>query len=191
MSPAESHAQLAKLAAMLDGVQDYFTNELVGGIGPLADKPESYAFVGRRIEDALAQLAKGRALFPERSTPRFLDCGSGLGFIATLAKGLGFAATGLEWSEQYVTLARKLFPSTKTVQGDVLEFEYGDFDVVYYYGPFADEALQQRFEEKVEAELKSGGVILANRKSSDAWRATNQFELLSEDGYMDLILRKR
>jgi hypothetical protein len=180
------------IAFALDGVQDSFTNEVTGGIAPLEGRPESWGFVGRRTEAAIAQLERGRALFPERSTPKLLDCGSGLGFITTLANGLGFTATGLEWSERYVTLARKLFPSTKTVQGDVLEFEgYGDFDVVHYYGPFADESLQCRFEEKVEAELRSGGVILANRKASNAWRVSNQFDLLSEDGFMDLVLRKR
>lgn len=186
------HAQTTALATMLDCVQDHFMNELAGGLALLEGKPESWGFVGRRIEAATAQISRARALFPERSIPRFLDCGSGLGFITTLANGLGFTATGIEYSESYAVLARKIFPSTRTVQGDVLAFDrYSEFDAVYYYGPFSDENLQRTFEEKVESELKSGGVILANRKTSDAWRTSSRFELLSADGYTDLVLRKR
>jgi hypothetical protein len=67
----------------------------------------------------------------------------------------------------------------------VLEFGgYADCDVIYYCGPFSDEAVQRRFEEKVEAEAKVGAVIIGNRKASDAWRSSKRFELLSQDGFM-------
>jgi hypothetical protein len=176
---------------MLDSVQDFFMNSLVGGIGRLPDKPEAWSFVGLRMEMAVSQLLTARALFPESATPTFLDCGSGLAFVTALARGLGFRATGVEWSEACVATAKRLFPSVESIQGDVMEFtRYGDYDVIHYYGPFADEDVQRRFEEKVEAEAKTGAVIIGNRKASNAWRA-RPFELLSQDdGFMGLVLRK-
>jgi hypothetical protein len=179
------------LMTMLDQVQSYFMTRLVGGIARLPDKPEAWAFVGLRTETAVPQLLAARALFPESPSPKFLDCGSGLAFVTALARGIGFDATGIEWNEQYVSIARQLFSSARTVQGDVLAFAgYGDYDVIYYYGPFSDEEVQRRFEEKVEAEAKVGAVIIGNRKASDAWRASNRFQLLAEDGYMGVLLRK-
>jgi len=108
-----------------------------------------------------------------------------------LTHGFGFDATGVEWSEKHVSLANQLFSPATTLQGGALEFKgYADYDGFYYYGPFPDEALQRRFEEKVEAEAKVGAVIIGNRKASDAWRSSNRFELLSPDGFMGLFLRK-
>ncbi len=179
------------LMNLLDQVQTFFMNSLVGGIGRLADKPEAWAFVGMRTETAFAQLQKARGYFPEGASPRFLDCGSGLGFILALAKELGFEVAGVEWSAKYADLARRLFPGTTTVQGDVLEYpSYGEFDVIYYYGPFAEDELQAKFEEKIEADAKVGAVIVCNRKISGAWRETNRFELLSDDDFMGVFLRK-
>lgn len=179
------------LMSMLDQVQAYFRDSLEGGTGVHHDKPEAWAFVGMDTETAVSQLRTARALFPEKPRPKFLDCGSGLAFVTALAHGIGFDATGVEWSEKYVSLANRLFSPATTLQGDVLEFRgYADYDVIYYYGPFSDEALQRRFEEKVEAEAKVGAVIIGNRKASDAWRSSNRFELLSPDGFMGVFLRK-
>ena len=149
------------LMSMLDQVQGYFMHALVGGVGRHEDKPGSWAFVGLRTEMAVAQLLKARAVLPAGPAPKFLDCGAGLSFVTTLAGGLGFDATGVEWNDGYVSLAKGLFPSTKIIRGDVLTFDgYGDYDVIYYYGPFSDEDIQRSFEEKVEAEAKVAAVII-------------------------------
>ena len=181
----------AHLMSILDEVQTYFMTSLEGGIACLPEKPEGWAFAGMNTETAVSQLVAARALFPGRPSPRFLDCGSGLAFVTALARRLGFNASGVEWSEKYVSLAKQLFPSSNTLQGDVLEFTgYADYDVIYYYGPFSDETLQRRFEEKVEDEAKVGAVIIGNRKASDSWRASKRFEHLAGDGFMGVFLRK-
>ena len=179
------------LGNTLDQVQRYFTNSLEGGVAKLKDKPEAWAFCGMPALDAMDQLRRARSYLPAARTPTFLDCGSGLGFVAALARELGFRASGVEWSEEYVAIAQQMFSWVTTVQGDVLEFaNYADYDVIYYYGPFDDEALQQRFEEKVERDAKVGAIILGNRKASQAWRESSCFEALSDEVFMGVLLRK-
>lgn len=179
------------LGNTLDQVQTYFTSSLAGGIAKLKDKPEAWAFVGMPALTAVAQLRQARSCFPAAPSPTFLDCGSGLGFVPALAREMGFRASGLEWSEEYVAIAQQMFSWVTTFQGDVLEFDrYADYDVIYYYGPFDDEALQRRFEEKVERDAKVGAVILGNRKASQAWRESSAFEALSDETFMGVVLRK-
>lgn len=179
------------LGNTLDQVQTYFTNSLAGGVAHLKDKPEAWAFVGMPALTAIGQLRQARSNFPAGPSPSFLDCGSGLGFIPALARELGFRAAGVEWSEEYVTIAQRMFSGVTTIRGDVLEFaHYADYDAIYYYGPFDDEALQRRFEEKVERDAKVGAVIIGNRKASDAWRESNCFEALSDEPFMGVLLKK-
>jgi hypothetical protein len=179
------------LGNTLDQVQAYFTNSLAGGVAHLQDKPEAWAFVGMPALTAIEQLRQARGHFPTGRSPTFLDCGSGLGFIAALAREMGFRASGVEWSEEYVAIAQRLFSWVTTLRGDVLEFaDYADYDVIYYYGPFDDEALQCRFEEKVERDAKVGAIIVGNRKASQAWRDDSRFEALSDETFMGVVIKK-
>jgi SAM-dependent methyltransferase len=182
---------LSALISIMNDVQNYFMNELEGGIATHAANPESWAYVGINIEWALSQLRFVREYFPENASPSFIDCGAGLGFISILARNLGFKATGIEFSTRYVELARKLFPHAQTFEGDMLTFDnYAQYDVIFYYGPFKDEVFQEQFEHKVEAEAKSGAIIIANRKVSEAWRTSAQFRLLKEDTVVSWIIQK-
>jgi hypothetical protein len=179
------------LIPMLDHVQRYFRDELEGGITTHADHPESWAFVGMDTQWALTQLGFARSQFRENSAPAFLDCGAGLGFIGMLARGLGFEPAGIELSPRYVEIARRLFPWAQVREGDVLTFpNYARQDVIFYYGPFKDDLLQERFELKVEAEAKSGAIIIANRKVSSAWMGSPRFQMLAQDGLTSWIFRK-
>ena len=150
------------IAAVLDAVQDSLRNWLVGGIITLKGRPESWGFTGARITDALRQLRVARGATPSRS-PRFLECGSGFGFIGALARELGFTVTGLEIEPKYIKMSRRLFPSVRIEEADLLTFDrYDEFDVVYYYGPFADDDFQARFERRIEETVRPGGIILAS-----------------------------
>ena len=76
-------------------------------------------------------------------------------------------------------------------EGDVLHYSgYGEFDAIYYYGPFKDEVLQEQFELKVEKDAKPGAIIVANRKVSDSWRHSPDFRLLKDDGVGSWIFQK-
>ncbi len=178
----------AAMAAVLDAIQDSLRDQVAGGIGPLEGRPESWGFVGGRTADVLEQLLLARRSTSARR-PRFLECGSGFGFVAALAKELGFAVTGVEVEPRYVELSRRLFPSVPVEQADLLTFDrFAEFDVVYYYAPFADDQTQARFERRVEAALLRGAILVANRKRTDEWRDT--FELLSTGETNGWVLRK-
>ena len=189
---ATTPLHLAALVTMMDEIQHYFMNELEHGIAALPGHPSSWAFVGMDTGRALGQLEFVRECLGECLSPRFVDCGAGLGFIGMLARGLGFNPSGIELSSRYTEIANRLFPSARVAGGDVLYFpDYGEFDVIYYYGPFKDEALQEQFEIKVESDARPGAIIIANRKVSDAWRQSPDFHLLMDDGVGSWIFRKR
>jgi hypothetical protein len=183
--------QFGALLALVDDVQRYFMLELEGGIAAHRSHPESWAFVGMDPERALALLVFARDKLATHPSPAFLDCGAGLGFVGMMARGLGFRPSGIEFCQRYVELANRLLPWSGVVEGNVLDHpDYGEPEVIYYYGPFKDEALQERFELKVEADAKPGAIIIANRKVSDAWTRSSRFEVLLEVGTGGWIFRK-
>jgi hypothetical protein len=186
-----SDDDVSALAAVLDAVQDSYMNWEAGGIGRLDGRPESWGFVAARSAAVLAQLRIARGATPARS-PTFLECGSGFGFVGALAKAVGFTVTCVEVVPRYVELSRQLFPSVRVEETDLLTFDrFGAFDVVYYHGPFADDATQARFEHRIEEALRPGGIVLANRKISDDWRSSGAFDLLYGDDSHTWAIQKR
>jgi SAM-dependent methyltransferase len=183
--------ELGALEAVLDRVQDALTERLVGGIMTLDGRPESWGFVGARTRHVLDQLQLAlRSTAAAR--PTFLECGSGFGFVAALARELGFRVTGVEVTPGYVAISRGLFPSVPIEEADLMTSDrFGDFDVAYYFGPFADDEVQARFERRLEQDLRPGGIILANRKVTHDWKNGETFELLSTDGSLFWAIQKR
>ena len=179
------------VVAVLDSVQDAYRDRIGGGIARLEGRPESWGFAGARTGDVMKQLRCARAATTARS-PRLLECGSGFGFVAALAREVGFTVTGVEIHRPYIELSRLLFPAIRVEETDLLTFDrFGEFDVIYYYGPFADDEVQARFERRVEADLRPGGIVLASRKVTDDWQHGGAFELLSTDGSHAFVLQKR
>ena len=191
---ATCERSLDALAEVLDRVQEYMREHEGDGIAPLKGRPESWSYVHWRTRDVVEQLQLARARFPELHRPRFLECGAGFGFVTEMARELGFAPTGIEVDPRYVAFARKLFPLARVVEGDLLTFDdWAGWDVIYYYAPFHDEHpdVACAFEEKVEDQLKPGGVIIANHKVSERWRTDPRFELLRSEADIAFVLSKR
>jgi SAM-dependent methyltransferase len=179
------------LAAILDSVQDSLRDWIMGGIGRLKARPESWGFSAARVSTALEHLRLARQATPAKR-PRFLECGSGFGFIAALARELGFTVTGLEIERRSIKMSRRLFPSVRIEETDLLSFTgYGAFDVVYYYGPFADDNIQTGFERRIEEAIRPGGIILARRKVTFDFRETGAFEVLAHDGSLAWVIQKK
>lgn len=76
----------------------------------------------------LQHIAAQKGVAP--SELRVLEVGAGLGNLTIKLKQAGFDVLGLEVSETAVKKAQKLFPDCRFAVGDVLDPDYGDFDVI-------------------------------------------------------------
>jgi 2-polyprenyl-3-methyl-5-hydroxy-6-metoxy-1,4-benzoquinol methylase len=178
------------LANLIDCLQDGLRDWLSGGIRRQEGRQESWAFVGARIAKVLAQLHTAKSATGAAS-PTFLECGSGVGIVASLAKSLGFTVTALEIVPKYIELSRRFFPSVTVEEADLRTFDrFGEYDVVYYYAPFGDLPVQRDFERRIEAGLRPGAIVVCNGKVDQAWRASGLEQLASDDSSW-WVLRKK
>jgi SAM-dependent methyltransferase len=178
------------LATQIDGIAHSLGTWIAGGIGHLKNRPESWGFAGNPTLQTLTMLHVALEGTSAKS-PALLECGSGFGFVAALARELGFSVTGIEVVPEYIELSRRLFPAVRIVEDDLLTWDhFGDFDVVYYNGPFAHDQIQANFERRIETRLRPGGIILAVRKVDHTWQASGAFDLLWTDGALRWVLRK-
>lgn len=97
----------------------------------------------------------------------FLEVGCGIGRNLFLVKnGSGLVldkVQGIEIGFPYIVQAREIFKMhEEVIQGDALTFDYSNFDVIYYYRPFTDEALQAKFERRLIRQAKPGAYIIGH-----------------------------
>ena len=89
----------------------------------------------------------GRNLHVLRATDRF-----------TLEKICGF-----DLVPNYIEAARRFFDlGEDAFVQDALTFDYGGFDIVYFYRPFSDDTLQKTFEDRLVTTMKRGAYIVAS-----------------------------
>ncbi|ADH85254.1 class I SAM-dependent methyltransferase [Desulfurivibrio alkaliphilus] len=149
------------------------------------DTSREYPFVAMDSRQVFRQLAlTRRQLGLDREPaagpgPSFLDVGCGIGNVMLLAEQLGFDVYGLEKDRKPCATARKFFGPERVSAGDIWEYgDYRQFRVIYYFRPFADRTLQQRFERMIEDQLQPGGILIANHKNSDAISSDHRFSRL-------------
>ena len=112
--------------------------------------------------------------------PRLLDVGCGIGNILLFAEQFGFETYGIEKDEYPFQVAAKLIGEERIAQVDIWTYEgFGGYEVIYYYRPFSGREQQLRFERLIEDTMKTGGILMANHKNSDAIDQDSRFERLS------------
>lgn len=121
---------------------------------------------------------------------RFLDAGCGPGNIMLAAHTISLVDNyhGIEFFPETFDRAKSLLGvdngkainrGMKLFKDDILKFsKYKDYDIIYYYCPFADPQRQVLFEEKVEDDMRIGAILLGNLKKSGAVRKDYRFKLL-------------
>ena len=117
---------------------------------------------------------------PAAPKPRLLDVGCGIGNVLLIAEQFGFEVYGFEKDEYPFRVAAKLIGEERITQADIWTYEgYGDYEVIYYYRPFSGREQQLRFEKLIEDSMKTGGILIANHKNSEAIGQDSRFERLS------------
>jgi len=114
--------------------------------------------------------------------PSFIDIGCGIGNVILVAEQMDFEVFGIEKDPYPCEVARRLMGEEKVAQKDIWSYDkFADFDVIYYFRPFHDGALQHKFEHMIEDTLKAGGILIANRKMSQRIAADDRFRRLHKD----------
>jgi SAM-dependent methyltransferase len=106
---------------------------------------------------------------------KFVDVGCGVGTKLLLSRGSfgGNYQYGIEYSREYVDVAKKLNPDATIIHNDAMKETYGRYDVIYFYCPFQNKAKQALLEELIVDTAKPGAYILANRKQHpDLWKSS-------------------
>lgn len=115
-------------------------------------------------------------------SPSFIDIGCGIGNVILVAEQMEFEVFGIEKDPYPYKIARKLMGEEKVAPEDIWNYKkFGDFDVIYYFRPFHDGKLQRKFEHMIEDTLKTGGVLIANRKMSQKIETDDRFHRLHAD----------
>ncbi len=118
-----------------------------------------------RFLDMLQAAWRLRAAMGLPARARFLEMGAGAGAKLFLAREVFGEAVGVEIDPGYVARAGVLGEAAEGVsllEGDALTYEhYGAFDVIYFFVPFRDLALEDAFEQRLWEMAAPGTVVLA------------------------------
>jgi len=145
-----------------------------------------YPFVAMDTRQVFAQMGFVSAFLgldrenPASPLPRLLDVGCGIGNVLLIAEQFGFEVYGFEKDEYPFQVAARLIGEGKITQADIWTYDdYGGYEVIYYYRPFSSREQQLRFEKLIEDSMKTGAILIANHKNSEAIGQDSRFERLS------------
>lgn len=92
----------------------------------------------------------------EKRQLNFLDLGCGIGNMLILANILGYKSIGVEYNEELVKIARRIY-SSHIIQYNILNIEnFLEYDVIYMYRPIDDEKVLKKLMQKIITKAKIG-----------------------------------
>lgn len=133
-----------------------------------------------------------------------IDCGIGLGFalydIYLQSKEINkpFSFTGIEKQKIYIDFINSnlidFWDNNLTlISGDIMEWSYVNYNIIYTYTPFRSKSKLEEFYNKISSEVKSGSIIIENAISGlghfDILRKIEVLETISIDDIY--IFRKK
>ena len=142
-------------------------------------KAGQFEYIPFRVCDFITQITAARKMLkgPNYETNyKFIDVGCGIGTKVLLAREY-FDAYGIEITNKYVERARALLIASKSsrwskpnvaelcakiIEGDALEHDYREYDVVYFYWPIRHSETQVKLEQHIIRTIKKGGIVIAN-----------------------------
>jgi SAM-dependent methyltransferase len=109
---------------------------------------------------------------------KFIDAGCGVGLVLIYLKNMnidGIDYNGVEIDEENVNVAKHMC-GYGINQGDILEWDFSDYDVIYYYCPINNEKLEREFELRLEDTCKVGTIIIPYSKRSTKINKDSRFK---------------
>jgi SAM-dependent methyltransferase len=111
-------------------------------------------------------------LFYNKTSRKFLDVGCGVGQKVYLAFKYKFDAYGIEIRPAYADVAQQLLIrylwnmpqidlTNRIIVADAVQFDFKDFDVIYFYRPMWDNKLEAQLERQIAKTAKIGAIVLA------------------------------
>jgi hypothetical protein len=116
----------------------------------------------------------------------YLELGAGIGTKVLAARRLGIDGYGIEINPVYVDEAMRI--GAQVALGDVRKASVSGHGVVYLNHPLADETAERELEQRVQAELSPGAILVQVR--SALVPAGSHWELLGRLNAQDLAVRK-
>ncbi|MCS7201024.1 MAG: class I SAM-dependent methyltransferase [Patescibacteria group bacterium] len=98
------------------------------------------------------------------SGKKFVDLGSGLGFVAFEFAKRNYLSYGIELNPFLISIAKlikriKGLKNVNFVRDDIFRYNLGDFDIIYLYQL---PAINKKLLSKLENELKEGAIIISH-----------------------------
>jgi len=91
---------------------------------------------------------------------KFLDAGCGIGSKVWVAQNeFGLDAYGIDIVDEYLSQAHSI--GVRAGFADIRDYQaFGEYDIIYYYGPFREYGEQAAFETRLHAEMKPGALLM-------------------------------
>lgn len=95
----------------------------------------------------------------------FVEIGCGIGRNVNIVKSqttLPIAkAVGFDIVPEYIETAQKIYDLGEDVfVQDAMTFDYGGYDLIFFYRPFSDDKLERKFENYLIDSVKTGAIII-------------------------------
>ena len=165
-----------------------------GECGKIFNDGNSYTYVPLYLKTFITTLRLIKKDYYERNgeaavRPSFIDAGCGLGVKLIIAQGMGFDITGLEIDDKVLERAEEIFCIDKLNihRQDILEHDYSEYDVVYFFCPFHNAEKEKEFERRIQSQMKPGAYLMGYSQKTDP--PEDQFDEFA-DGHDPFYRRK-
>ena len=152
---------------------------------------EHYGFIPSNTLEVLGMLLKlYHHMEATRDEYKFLDIGCGIGNIVLSAYAAGFDAYGLEYNNKIYNIAKSvvsknLSEKNRILKGDMMDFSrYGEYDVLYFYVPIANERAMYKFTDKLMKKMKYGTYVIPQGFRTP-FHQSKEFELVKLQPHAD------
>lgn len=142
-----------------------------------------YNYVPYELKLFLNLIADIYEITKNKKNPKFIDIGCGIGTKVLIASIL-FDSYGIDCNQEHIEIS-KILGCNNTFCGDIFEQDYSDYDILFYYRPFYDDVIYEKFETKIYEESKTGSIIIP-ACSNFAWSQKTNIKELSKLCYQKI-----